>query len=173
MALFPLSLVAGSTDTLYTLSFTVRRGIPGHAYVSWQKGLEHHQASEVAAFGLYPKSRFSAIFSAIRSVNGLILPEENSIPKPSRRQYVIRVPVTRTQFYAARNIRDNWVQQGRYRLFVHDCVTFMYTIAKEVGLSVPRRLFRTYSPKRYWREFVEANRHTGNLHTNEQPHLLF
>jgi len=153
----PEQAMAGTTDTLFTLSFTVKRGLPGHAYVSWQKGFIHTESREVAAFGLYPKSRLSAVFSVLRSIDGTIRTENNALPTPSQRQYVIRVPVTRMQFYAALKIRDNWVREGRYRLFVHDCVTFMYTVAKEVGLTVPRRIFRTYSPKRYWREFVAEN----------------
>ena len=76
---------------------------------------------------------------------------------------MLRILVTKTQFEAALQIRENWVREGRYRLFVHDCVTFMYTVAREVGLAVPERLLVTYSPIRYWHKFrFLYQRQTGN-----------
>jgi hypothetical protein len=112
-------------------------GFPGHSYVVWSRTPSWNQQN-ADAIGFVPRYSRDQIASVFTYVPGLMVPgasEGNMANLDS-----LTVVVDKEKYEETLALREQW-DATTFRAGLHDCVSFMDSIAEDVGLKVPSRKF--------------------------------
>ena len=160
-----IDIRTASEEDRYFLVFCARddtatsKSMTGHAFLVLGKDDHAAKLSSQIAFGLYPEKSGAVemVKSRLGPVPGKFLDEvmNGSLTATT---YRLIVEVNSAQYRDAMHIRDQWAKRGEYRLLERDCVSFIESVAKKVGLKTPERKRFDALPERFVAEMMRINR---------------
>jgi hypothetical protein len=125
-------------DAKFFVVFTARAGVPGHAMVVLGKEDDKKQMCTFEAFGFYPAEGKGAK-AVLGPVPGKIADEMREGKGTGDGAVRLILKVDEAQFNKVDAVRKKWAAKKDYQLLNSDCITFVETSAKELGLQLPKR----------------------------------
>ena len=110
---------------------------PGHAFIVWSVDDVERGLCAAQAFGFDPKrGGIVPLISFKYPIAGMIFDEY--LRNPGQGYCVLTVKVSKADYEATQRIREQW-DGKEYSITNQDCVTFVDTIARRIGLDTPDR----------------------------------
>jgi hypothetical protein len=108
---------------------------PGHLFVEYIK-IVNGQSISQGIWGFYPKG----IYTYDDFKNGVVVEGQfqTDLDTPQDESYLLNLDKRR--YDIAWRVRTDWTSSSRpYQAGVYDCISFVFEVAKEIGLSTPNR----------------------------------